>query len=328
MEDSKSYFRLGLFVVTAILIATAVLFILGGRSLFTPKFTFETYFNASVAGLDIGAPVRFRGVPMGEVAEITTSASQYEGSIPFEKRRNYIVVRARVSSSFLTIHQIEREFDDMVTHGMRVQTQLAGVTGQQYLALDILDPTANPPLPFDWKPNDRYVPSAPSLTAKIVANAQEFVASLNDAKIEQLSKDLDTLIVTLNDKIGAVPVADLSTEAVGVLKDARGIVARLDRYIADPALKRTLENVANASDRLRGITDSGDLERMVKRLDDLAQRVGGIAADNQYDVRVIVQDLSVTSDNMRALSEQLKAYPAGALVGGPPDPVQLPGKSR
>jgi hypothetical protein len=42
-------------------------------------------------------------------------------------------------------------------------------------------------------------------------------------------------------------------------------------------------------------------------------------------VRVIAQDLRVTADNLRALSETVKRYPAGALFGAPPDRLKLPG---
>ena len=97
MEESKSYFRLGLFVFVTITTLAAVLFILGGRSLFQPTFTFETYFDESVAGLDVGAPVQFRGVPLGEVTEIVNSGLDYEPEVPFGKRRAYIVVRAKVA---------------------------------------------------------------------------------------------------------------------------------------------------------------------------------------------------------------------------------------
>jgi phospholipid/cholesterol/gamma-HCH transport system substrate-binding protein/paraquat-inducible protein B len=50
--------------------------------------------------------------------------------------------------------------------------------------------------------------------------------------------------------------------------------------------------------------------------------------DNQYDVRTIVQDLRVTADNLRALSETLKRDPAGILVGGPPKKIRLPEDSQ
>ena len=69
MEEGKRYIRLGLFVVVTVMLLAAVL-CARGRKLFQPTFTFETYFNESVAGLELGAPVRFRGVPLGQVSEI------------------------------------------------------------------------------------------------------------------------------------------------------------------------------------------------------------------------------------------------------------------
>ena len=62
MDGRKRYFRLGLFVFVSIVSVAAILFILGGRALFEPTMTFETYFDESVAGLDI----KFRGVPLGQ----------------------------------------------------------------------------------------------------------------------------------------------------------------------------------------------------------------------------------------------------------------------
>ena len=47
-------------------------------------------------------------------------------------------------------------------------------------------------------------------------------------------------------------------------------------------------------------------------------------SDNRYDVRVIVQDLRTTADNLRELSSTIKRYPAGALIAGPPEKVRLP----
>ena len=75
MDEGQNYRRLGLFVLVTLALLAGILFVLGGRSLFQPTFTFETYFNESVAGLEIGAPVQFRGVPLGQVTEILTARS-------------------------------------------------------------------------------------------------------------------------------------------------------------------------------------------------------------------------------------------------------------
>jgi phospholipid/cholesterol/gamma-HCH transport system substrate-binding protein len=347
MEESKRYIRLGLFVVVSVSVLAAALFALGGRDLFQPSFTFETYFNDSIAGLELGAPVRFRGVPLGQVTQILTSAATYERDVPLNKRREYIVVRVKVNLSAREAVQMREDVATLVTKGLRAQTQLAGITGQQYLALDFMDPKKYPPLQFQWTPKYTYLPSAPSSAGEIVAKAQSFLASLNEADIRQLGQNLNTLVTDVDRKLGELPVAQLSARAQDVLANADvtlkrvdrilatapvdhtlreldSISSRLDTLVGDPALTETLQNVAVISGRLRKVADDGDLDRLVSGIDEAAERLNVLLADNQYDVRVIAQDLRVTADNLRALSETIKRYPAGVLVGGPPDKVQLP----
>jgi phospholipid/cholesterol/gamma-HCH transport system substrate-binding protein len=325
MEDTKRYGRLGAFVVVSVCLLAAGLFLLGGRQWFQPTFMFETYFDQSIAGLDVGAPVRFRGVPLGHVAAILTSAATYEQSVPLDKRREYIVVRVEVNLSGQEAAQMRRDAQSLAARGLRAQTQLAGITGQQYLALDFLDPQKYPPLPFDWTPKYLYLPSAPSSAGEIIAKAQSFLASLNAADIQTLGRSLNTLVVDLDTKLGEIPVTDLANHLQVVLKSANHTLARVDRLLADPALKQTLENVAVISSGARRMIDDGELDRLVKDLDDASERLDALVGDNQYDVRGTVEDLRATAGNLRALSESIKRYPAGALVGGPPEKIQLPG---
>jgi ABC-type transporter Mla subunit MlaD len=347
MEESKRYTRLGLFVIVSVVVLAGLLFALGGRDLFQHTFIFETYFNNSVAGLELGAPVRFRGVPLGQVTQILTSAATYERDVPLSSRREYIVVRVKVNLSAREAAQMRKDAVALAARGLRAQTQLAGITGQQYLALDFMDPKKYPPLEFQWTPKYTYLPSAPSAAGEIIAKAQTFLASLNEADIKQLGQSLNTLVGDLDKKLGELPVAELSGRAQQVLGTADVTLARVDRILAgapiehtlgkldsvstrldsllgDPALGATLQNLAVISGRLRKVADDGDLDRMVAGLDGAAERLDVLLGDNQYDVRAMVQDLRATADNLRTLSETIKRYPAGALVGGPPDKLQLP----
>lgn len=349
MNDKQQYLRLGIFVMLSLTILFGVLFILGGRSLFEPSLTVETYFDDSVAGLELGAPVKFRGVPLGHVSAIALSSAVYEGDVAAGKRKGYIVVRATMTGARTQIWK--KELDAYVKRGLRVQTQLAGITGQQHIALDFLDPRTHPPLPFDWTPDYPYVPSAPSFTSQIITNVQSLISSLDKADIQQLGQNLNALVVNLNKKLDEVPVAQLSAEAMAVLKDARATIDRVDRVLAqapidetvrnlaaasgrldellaDPALRRTLGDVSTVTGRLRKIAENGELDRIVKNLDRTVQRADALLADNQYDVRGVVQDLRTTADNLRTLSEIVKHYPPGLLIGGPPQKVQLPKGAR
>ena len=321
-EEGKRYYRLGLFVVVSILVLAVLLFVLGGRKLFQPTYTFETYFAESVAGLEIGSPLRYRGVPLGAVSEIVDSAAAYEKDIPLAKRRNYIVVRAKVTLSAVEAIQVRRDTPELVKMGLRAQTQLAGITGQQYLALDFLDPAKHPPLEFGWTPKYQYVPSAPSRAGEIIAKAQIFLASLSEVDVKNLGENLNRLLVKLNDKVGDLPVAQISADTEDVLRNANATIVHVDRLLAD--LKPSVDNLAVVTGTLRGLADRGDLDRTIARIDEAIERLNGLMGDNQYDVRVIVQDLRVTANNLRELSATVKRYPAGALIAGPPEKVQLP----
>jgi phospholipid/cholesterol/gamma-HCH transport system substrate-binding protein/paraquat-inducible protein B len=325
MEESKRYVRLGAFVMVTSCVLLAVLFLLGGRKLFQPTFAFETYFDESVAGLDLGAPVRYRGVPLGHVTEILTSAATYEADVPLIRRRQYIVVRAEVDFSAEETERLKQDVVQMVERGLRAQTQLSGITGQQYLAIDFVDPAKYPLLEFEWTPKYTYLPSAPSAAGQIVANAQTFMASLNEADIRTLARNLNTLVVDLDRKLNEVPVAELSANANDVLTSANAAFERIDRILAVAPIDQTLRNLASASTRIDALlADDGDVDRMVTHIDETVQRLDALIGDNQYDVRVIVQDLRITADNLREFSETVKHYPAGALLAGPPDKVRLP----
>ena len=350
MEEGRRYARLGLFVLVSVSVLVLALLLLGGRKWLQPTFTFETYFNQSIAGLEVGAPVRFRGVPLGHVSEILTSAATYERDVPVERRREYIVVRVEVNLSAREATQMRKDAATLIEKGLRAQTQLAGLTGQQYLALDFFDPQKNPPLDFPWVPKYTYVPSAPSMTGQIISRAQTFLANLNEADIKALGRNLNALVAELDTKLGEVPVAELSAEAQDVLVNANGALGQINRSLSaaplehtlrkldststqlsallgDPALKQTLDNIAVITGRLRRVTDEGELDRTVSGLDEAAERIDALLGDNQYDIRAMVEDLRVTSGNLRQLSETLKRNP-GVLLGGPPQRVRLPGDSR
>jgi len=340
MAEKKSYFRLGLFVVIGVGGALLVLFILGGRQLLQPTFEFETYFNESIAGLEIGAPVKFRGVPVGEVSEISTSGALYEHNEPISKRKGYIVVRCKLRGSRYQIEEIRENFNTFIKAGFRAKTQLAGITGQQFIMLDVEDPKNFRPLTFDWKPEYPYVPSVPSTTGVLLARIQSFLASLNEADIAKVGKNLNT----------ELDVRELSNDAADALKDARRAIDHLDevlakapieeavrnfsqasanagRVLADPKIGQSVANIEAVTDRLRKIAEAGEFDRIAKKLDDLIARLDGMVADNQYDVRAIIQDLRATANNLRAVSESVKRYPAGALIGGPPEKVEIPKES-
>jgi len=65
-----NHFKIGLFVLLAVAatLATAVAF--GASASQRPTLAYHTFFNESVQGLELGPPVKYRGVTIGVVAAI------------------------------------------------------------------------------------------------------------------------------------------------------------------------------------------------------------------------------------------------------------------
>jgi phospholipid/cholesterol/gamma-HCH transport system substrate-binding protein/paraquat-inducible protein B len=349
MAARRNYFKLGLFVLVALALLAAMLFLLGGRSLFQPHVIIETYFNESVAGLDVGAPVKFRGVNVGRVTWIGISSQVYQRNVPLDDTKNYIVVRMRIDN--FDADSGPDVLDAYVKRGLRASTQLAGITGQLFIALDFVKGDELRTLAFDWKPKYPYIPSAPSLTNQIITNAQNFLASLNQANVQELGQNLNKLVVTLETQMQQAKLDEISADLRGVLVTMRGALQRVDDtlakggldqtlrslrqaterlnlVLAQPGLKETPQNLAAATASLRKLMESGELQRTVERIDEVAGETRNLVGANQADVRRAIEDMQVAAENFRALSALLSRDPSALLFSPPPRPVVLPKETR
>ena len=196
-----------------------------------------------------------------------------------------------------------------------------------------------------------YIPSAPSRVNEIIANAQGFITSLDEVNLRQLVHNLNKLVISLDDRASKVPVEQLANEVIEVLKAAHGAVdqvnkllttvpidqtvknlqkasAQLDRLLGNPALETAPKDISVMTGRLKRIAESGELESIARNLNQTLARAEAILSNNQYDIRAAIEDLRVTADNLRTLTEQAKRYPAGLIFGAPPPRLQLPQENQ
>jgi len=92
MSQQASYFRLGLFILAAIAVFLGIVLALSAGQVFRQTVVLETYFNESVQGLDSGSAVKYRGVQLGRVTNISFTWARYEQDKPRSQRRQYVRV--------------------------------------------------------------------------------------------------------------------------------------------------------------------------------------------------------------------------------------------
>lgn len=128
-------FLVGVFVVLALALAVAGILTLNKSGLFTNRHAAVVYFDGSVKGLYIGAPVTFRGVKMGEVTRIDVQVNP-------QTLLTRVSVRLTLNTENLQMGSLEGpnenlDLPDLIKRGLRARLILQSiVTGQAAVELD------------------------------------------------------------------------------------------------------------------------------------------------------------------------------------------------
>src|SRR6185295_9776794 len=168
MSLKANYFKLGLFVIGAVIAGVIVIIVIGSGRWFQPKLTIETYFNESVQGLDIGSKLKYRGVAIGEVTRIGFTYNKYQQDRPMQQRARYVLVEAQIQPKLLGGRvgagdlSEQKSADLEIERGLRMRLAPQGITGTSYLEIDYVEPPLPQVLAIDWVPTSIYIPSAPS----------------------------------------------------------------------------------------------------------------------------------------------------------------------
>jgi paraquat-inducible protein B len=315
MSDERRYYRLGLFVICGVLLAVTVLLVFGSGLFSRPGPMLETYIDESVQGLDVGAPLRYRGVKIGRVEQIGFAEGLYTMRGDSEEVRRLgrlVVMRMRVDRAWAERNgsgDYEKEIQRLVEQGLRVRVAAQGLTGTSYLEADYLDPQRNPPMKIAWKPAYIYVPSAQSAISRLGRGAEEVFDRLSALDIESVVSHLDGALVAVTKAVEDAKLGAVSEQATGLLAEARSTNRNLDKLVQSVDVKPTEQKLGTLLDQF----------------DATLRRVDLLLAGGQVDIAVILDNLRVASENLREVTSSARDYPSLLLFGDAP-PQRTPEK--
>ncbi len=252
-------------------------------------FDYRLLFASSVRGLAVGAPVEYRGLPIGEVTRIAVDGSGGEAN-----PEPLIAVDVRVyprrlptinksGPEDMTLDDQKKRIDPMVRRGFRAQLRSSSLlTGQLYVALDFIKDA--PADRIDWSTTPPIMPTAPGSLQSLQDSLESIAKKLDAIPYDQLSKDLHK------------DLTDLDT----TLNHVDGMVQHLDTGVV-PEAQKTLADARKAVDDLR------------KTLGTVDQAVGPQATN-------ALGEVSKAAASLNSLAEYLKRHPESLLKGKPEDP--------
>jgi ABC-type transporter Mla subunit MlaD len=333
MPQSRGlYLRVGVLVVVALVLTVGfVLFFTSGR-FGARSTTYETYLRESVQGLEIGSPVRYRGVAIGRVSEIGLVAAEYprrQRDQTFGPAFQLVFVRFAVETGRIgDVPSIE----EAIRLGLRVRIAAQGITGVNYLELDFVEPGRFPTRRVPWTPAYAYIPAIPSTVAQVQNAAEMLLMRLQEVDLPGLLDNAIGLVAELRGQVrdgdlaitlreaaallqavraqaDAAQVPETLAELRGVARDARGLLAA-------PEMQQALTDAAAAAAGLQAVV--GRLPASVTALESTMQTARRGTTDVQSELGPILRDLRAAVANLRDTTEQLRRNPSQALFGAPP----------
>ena len=241
--------------------------------------SYVLYFNESLRGLSVGAPVMYLGLPVGEVTDI---GFEYNVATDKIRPRVDIVVyptrfAAYVKTSVALEEKIQSEkkrhgiIQKLIDRGIRAQLRSGSLlTGQLYVAFDRF-PDA-PKTKVDWTKKPPELPVMPSGLQELENKINRIIAKIDKVPFEAIGEDLKKLLET----------TDVA-------------IKRLDEEVT-PELKASLE----------------ELKRVLENTD---ATLVGKDAPAQQELREALQEIARAARAFRVLSEYLERNP-DALIRG------------
>lgn len=318
MAAPTNHWKLGLFVLLGAVMILGTVGLLAARSMRKETGRYVSYFDESVQGLEVGSPVKFRGVTIGTVGAIDVAPDHRHVEVVSELGKAELSRLGLDVASGLAVVGAPKKLVQAID--LRVQLASSGLTGVKFLQLDFF-PVARHPRPvLPFPVPKKYIPatsstmkdlesslvrtmnSLPRITeqaSQILVRVDKLVAELNDSKLTE--KALATLAATRSlfgtaqRKLSELEPGRLSAEAVQTLAAFRGTAARVDGILArldgDRGLLRSILRASNAfGDTARNADGlGGQLEDTLRAVQEAAKSFRKLAGALEKEPDMLVK---------------------------------------
>jgi paraquat-inducible protein B len=315
----------GGFVIGAIALIVIGLLVFGGTGWFAQRQTYVAYFPGSVKGLQVGAPVDFRGVTIGQVKGIKVLFNPREVNARIPVMMEFDPTQIEVVGDEQLVGGSEGA-KRLIEAGFRAQLQSQSLlTGLLFVNLDFY-PNAPARLVNGGEPYPE-IPTIPSEFEQLQQSAGD-VASRLPQLLDQMNGLLTDLNQTLKRTSGGfgTVVSDVAAITQEVRRSTPEVVARTAK--ATDELQRaaaTLNDILETNrDAIGSMIDEWTTTASaVRRMSDEFQQV---LADNRqglrdftqyglYEYTGLAQDAQRLVDQINRIAEQLERDPARFLFG-------------
>jgi len=272
MSKQANKTMIGIFVVGAIALAVIAIVVLGSGKFFKKTFKAVCYFEGSVGGLNIGAPVVLRGVRIGSVTEVVIRGDP--STLTFT-----IPVYIEIEPDKITIigtrpKKVWENYRALVERGLRARLETQSiVTGQMQVSLDFYP---DKPAKFAERRIDTETPEIPTIPTPL----QEFAKKIEKLPIDEIFEKLRSTLDGIDKVVSSPEIKETIRSANLALGDIRKLVKNVDGQVEPLAanLNGTLKDVSEALQDVQKLVQNADAKvtELTANLDGAVTDVRGL----------------------------------------------------
>jgi len=312
MNGQPNYFKIGIFILSAFVLVAAALIFLGADRMFRSRIYLETYVDGTVQGIDVGSPVKFRGVQIGRISRIDFVFNEY-GAKAGESRKDFVFLEMEIDMKLfqgMFTGDVDTIIDQAVQQGLRVMLQPQGITGLNFAELNYVEqPERTPALKIWWTPRTHYIPSSPGTLTSMLDSVNRIMDTFGGLDVGDTLKELKAVMQNFNTKLDQLGTNLDGMNLVQASKDLQSLVAEMRAKIDGLPVEQLGQD---GTKMMHAFTAAAfEMQTLVDKLETSpllnADAVGGI-----------ISDFQASAENFRVLSENLREYPSQLILGEPP----------
>jgi len=199
---------IGAFVVGAVALLVGAILVFGSGALFKQSDKYVIFFDGSVKGLSVGAPVIFRGVKIGNVSSI---------GLVYDADNKHVLIPVVVDVALARVTGVPDklgypDYALWVKQGLRAKLEIQSfITGQLMLAFDF----------YPEKPAKIYgiIKDYPELPALPIS--PDIFEVMDDIPIKEISANLQQAVAGINRLVNSEGISELDKTLREVTHSAR-----------------------------------------------------------------------------------------------------------
>jgi phospholipid/cholesterol/gamma-HCH transport system substrate-binding protein len=292
-------FKLGFFDLLGLFLLGGTLIWMGQRDSIGDAKNYVSYFSDSVQGVQVGSPVKYQGIDVGKVVDISVAPDPYLVQIIYSLKGEESLARLVMAGISLT-----------------------GITGMAYIELVPQESSAVAASPRgDFTPPDPVIPSDLRGIQIVMASMETIMGKLSAIDFVGLSQRIDNLLLTVQNILDNQALGDIISSLRTVSENLESFSAELARLGQGRNGQRMSDFIISASREIEETSRNIKTQIEKMELDKLSQKVNLYVDELGESMLRVGQHLQSVSEQLSRLSGRLENAPSDIIFSQPASPL-------